>query len=69
MTLLETISSISAIISSFRDIIIIVILILGVRYIGRAIKEFLKKFPEYLIKYESIKLKDGNIKKAVKGMK
>ena len=69
MTLLEAINTISSIISSFRDIIIIVILILGVRYIGKAIKQMVEHFPEYLDKWEKIKLKSQNIDKAQKGMK
>lgn len=67
MTLLETLNSASAIITSFRDIITIIILILGIRYIGKAIKQLVEHFPEYLDKYERIKLKSYNIEKAQKG--
>ena len=64
MTLLETINSISAVISSFRDVIIIIVLIWGVRYIGRAINRLAKNIPDYLDKWEMIRRRETILRSA-----
>lgn len=61
MEIVTILTSINTLISTFRDIAILIILILGIKYLGKEINKGIKQIPVWIEEYSKIKFKQQRI--------